>query len=532
MNNLGTSLIAILRLVGQNLLYRKWRIFTEVLLVMLTTFAFIVYGVYLRDDDIFISAEVEPLPISCFDVMVRLLADQRPLQLEEMPAPKFQREPYGYSEAAEISLASGPWGIAEIIGIKPDSLFFSLDEATLQGRKVMNPNEIVLPRSLATKLDLQLGNELAVAFLHYVKPTEIRAFNRQRESYTEMIQSGRIWRAARVLHNTTRTMQLVGIYSSEDMFTPIIGHFDELMEIDGREYGNAFLINYKRETSQLDHLVDWMHDAYPGALIYSESTPSALLRAMNLTNLVARQNLSWHLLLFMFIALYTISLMTFLERRGELASHKTIGWSDMQLNLMLLLEAYLPAIIGLLAAWFAVRLAASRLSFMKVVDEGVLSELFCTIFLGVCLSTLVVALFPLLTTRVASVNQLFFARNIPLRRRRLNYMENGGSMEIYRERIENLRLLQLPTSEDEDVDLLYFKQLGDTVKQGEVIAQLITFGGYNIKEWISPCDGTIVEFSVGGLVAIRPDNVNAVFHPYSNLALERGRQLYEKGLRK
>jgi len=132
--------------------------------------------------------------------------------------------------------------------------------------------------------------------------------------------------------------------------------------------------------------------------------------------------------------------------------------------------------------------------------------------------TLAIAL-PVVTARVATINQLLFSRRIPLASRQIASMEKAQSGLVYRERVENIRIIKLlPPEEAQDV--LMLKSVGDVVKQGEVVAFQETWFGLYILEWIAPCDGTVIAREQSGVIGISPEDKDAPFFPYPSHMLE------------
>ncbi|MGE5653056.1 MAG: M14 family zinc carboxypeptidase, partial [Bacillota bacterium] len=256
---------------------------------------------------------------------------------------------------------------------------------------------------------------------------------------------------------------------------------------------------------QLEQAVEWVQTLFPGDSVLSALTPTQMAR-----KLIGQRNRSgWGLLLlievFVGAAILTINMITFLERRRELAVLKTLGMSNSQISLMLGTEILGATGAGLVIGGQVIRLAGARASWMVEISASSLARLH---LLGAMLSLVATGLavaVPVVMARVAAVNELLFARTIPIARQTVNQVEHTYSWVVERERSEGVRLLRLDLV-DGDFDGILMKSPGDKVKRGEVIASLDTMFGFHRKQWASPCDGRIVEYeAVSGYMVIQPN---------------------------
>jgi hypothetical protein len=135
------------------------------------------------------------------------------------------------------------------------------------------------------------------------------------------------------------------------------------------------------------------------------------------------------------------------------------------------------------------------------ISSGVILTILAIAALGILLVVAISLLIPLATERIASVNQLFFSRTIPIIARSFSAApENREVMQRVNQ--EGVKLVKIPTVEGK-VDCILLRTSG-MVKQGEKLAILESLGGLSIEEWVSPIDGEIVEVNSGGYIVIRP----------------------------
>ena len=470
---------------------------SKALFIAVALVLFVLNSAYRESSAITAAMRLQRVYSPFYDVLVRLEPQQAPLSQAELHTPRFQRRIYDFSEVAQSLWVSGSIGVVELLGLQPESRFFTFNSQQLEGRRPESPGEVALPSNLAQALGFSLGDPLPLFILSGNSPGALQ-------------------------------LTIVGIYEPSGVYNPLLGHLDELRTISGLPYPNVQLMNHLREGVQLEHLVEWLGDAYPGAVLQSALYSQQLALQMQHGALAQGGQLSFFLFLFLGISLYTIAVMTFLERRREYATLKAVGVTGSQLGKQIIGESSCAYLLGIAIGSASLGILRLQLSWIAELTTWSLLQL---LTIAASISVLIIScsfLFPLLTVRVASVSQLLFSRVIPLRRYAQNSMGYKAYPEIvYREHRDNLRFLLLPRDEG-DREVLYFKNLGEDVRQGEVVAQEQEYGGYGITEWEAPCDGTVVELLENGQMGIRPHDPLAPFHQYPSDLLVRGRALAER----
>ena len=122
--------------------------------------------------------------------------------------------------------------------------------------------------------------------------------------------------------------------------------------------------------------------------------------------------------------------------------------------------------------------------------------------------------FPTILAKVATVNQLLFARNIPIVNTHIDHLAKPTGWILYREMQENLHFLRFDMV-DGRLEGVLLKAVGDQVKQGEVIATQEMYFGLRYHEWKSPCDGVVAEYNANsGHMGILPEDPNTPHFPY------------------
>lgn len=483
-----TRFMAVSRLALKNIWRWRWRLVTMFVLVAGSFALFVLYsGMLTVSSQIGVAQTVElKLP---YDLMVIDKGDSPIIRQDKLPIPKFRREILKEGETASALYLKTGIGQLEFLGIEDNSYFFRSEWLT-EGRWLEEPTDLVLPKSLADHNGLQLNDIFS--------------------SYTVLSYGAQI----------AVDFTLVGFYETDyDLEYPLI-KMETANLLLQKDTPNRFFVEYNRQEAELPHLVEWMRSTYPkGVLIYSTVTTdmgTALLKQIF-------QPGHWLLVLiflFMGIGVLTVSFITFLERRRELAVMKSIGVSNMQIVYALGLEQGSAGVAGVGVGILLVLALGQRISWFSSVPPFELNKF---ILQGSFYTLAVMAVsvsFPTILAKVATVNQLLFARNIPILRTDINHLAKPTGWILLREHKENLRFLKLDVV-DGRLEGILLKQEGDKVKKGEVVASQEMYLGMRYHEWCSPCDGEVVEYNMNsGHMAIKPDNPDEPHFPYPAFILQ------------
>ena len=311
------QLSAVTRLALKNMVRWRWRLATIFFLVAGSFSLFVLYSSMLS-----VSAQIGVAQTNAinlpYDLMV-LVEDGAPILPEpDLPIPRFRREILEIGEEAVAITAFTPMGKQEILGIQPDSYFYNKNAEVIQGQWLKKSGDLVLPNELAQRYQIQVGDKIPV-YTVFSEGLQLKA-----------------------------EFTLVGIFEPDyQLAQPLILKQDAL-QLMLRPQANRFMIEYDRSEAELIHLVEWMKTAYPkGTFLYSTVTYEM---ANNVLKQIFQPGQWLLVLIFMFmgIGVLTVSLITFLERRRELAVMKSIGVSNVQIVYALALEQGTAGVIGVL----------------------------------------------------------------------------------------------------------------------------------------------------------------------------------------
>gem|GEM_PF-1513004 len=499
-------------LLQRNLQRSRYRLLLIALLLCSGMTFQVLYSSWLRAEKTNSYITAEDYSTKYFDVMIALQPGVREISLSSYPptpnVPGSTLRPriigeydHGYS-----ALVNGCCGDFELMGLRQSVFFYSFSTEDLLGRRVENEDEIVLPQSLADKGNLLVGQWIEVA---NVPPV-----------------TGRYQRI-------TVSLQIVGIYDDSQLsYRPALTTVDSLRPFISSAAPNRLLYNFDRLTADLGKLVSYLQQVYP----QERFIHSSIARELSLALVGQQQGASaWLMLLFIgfvFITVQTVILLDFLRQRNVFAAMKSIGITNAQISFLYISEHLSSIIAGGSATVLILLYLVQRLEWLQRVGNTALALLFAQSLLAGLIVLLSTLLLPLLTVRVASINQLLFTRTIPLWSVRLDHLDRPSGDLLIREKEDNLRLLLLPVRE-EAPNCMIIKAVGDRVKKGEVIASQEDWFGLLHREWCSFCDGTIESIQNNGLVSIKPLEADTLFYTYheSIVRLEmRHRSLIDKGM--
>ena len=507
------NLLAILQLVQKNI--KRWwgRLSVIVILVMLTTTLSIFYHSMLISEQTKATIEMQRLELP-YDLLVKLPKGTPPLLLNQLPKPldstlmrKTVRsweqnqwkeityevpsvpQSFTYAESAAGGVVETKQGNWEVLGIQADSLFYQDLKMELEGAWLSSPGEIILPQELAQVNQFSLGENI-----------KLRAT-------TET--GNRILREYRV----------VGIFANKyDLEQPLI-LIQDAMTLFSLKVPNRQLLQNNELLTHATGLEQNMSRVYPGASFLYEWIGQN--RMFQLTNAVQSPS-SWVLLLiylFMSFGVLTLSLITFLERRKELAILKSIGARNSMIVILLVMEYAIAAFVGLASSYIALRILIPQFSWYQNLPTGTLTKLSIQNVLVTVFALSLSLLYPILLAKLATVNQLIYKRKIPLITERWDHIAKPTYEHLLIEKTKNVSVLQL---ENEDGKLFgsFLRKPGEHAKKGEVLFIQEKLSGFVYREWISPCDGVIEYDPYSGILTIVPDDPEAERYHYPERILE------------
>lgn len=491
------------KLLLRNMIRWKWRLGLVAFLVAGSITISVLYGSMMHQASELSLNQVKPLHLP-FDVMVILDEGQVPRTSFDFVLGTYRYEETSgvlrgrtvsvpitvqhFENALAVEIQS-PMGIIEVWGIESSKGIFRSDIWNTEGSWPKDHKDIWFPIAYREKYDLNLGDSISVSY-------QDRYGVRTRE-----------------------TLFICGFGSSgSDLERPQVT-LQTAQRMSGHKTPNRQFLN----SLTFDKLTDWnlfflrMEQAYPGSTIIFEQLPQ--VQWQDLMGAIQSPGKWVLLLVFMFlaVAVLTISLMTFLERKQELAILKTLGMSNEQLSVTLFFELLLFGILGY-ALGVVLVIVISQVVWNQTLDQGSIFFLLFTqhgalTFVFFCFAVL----YPLLLAKIASVNQLLYARDIPLWVARYDRVPSPPTDWLQEMNNEHVLMLKLTVVDGKLLSAL-LKNVGEPLKKGEVVAFMYSLAGFYYQEWFSPCDGTIVSFQeTNGKLIIEPDSPDEPIPSYSSI---------------
>jgi len=469
----------ILQLAWKNAVRWKTRIITIALLIGLTGSITLLYNGYVISATNSGMARITPIDTSYFDMLLLLNDDQKVVPQENLPRARYNRNILTSYESSLLVLLATQYGDLQVLGISEGTGFYKDTDG--------NPlpvayGEILLPSAFNRKHDIKPG-------------TTLMTFNED----------------SRGIRRFSATAS--GSYE-QDAYPVALASIDFLRAITEKAPDNVILMRINSDVSTMAHLEEYMNTVYPGATQISNLLPRQLGQSM-LTQAYQPSNfLLVFIYLFMGIGILTIALITFLERRGELATMKSIGVSNNQIVTVFGFEYGLAQVAGVIITWLLGLAIISRMGLFAGTSLAAVSVIIARGNIIALVVLILALLYPILIARAATVNQLLYARTIPLQTIEYNFLVNPTGALVLQEIEENVRVLRLPWLGLSDrFACIVLKQVGDKVKQGEIIASEELMQGNVINNFASICDGTVVAIQ-GALMFIKPDSLGAPRYQY------------------
>ncbi len=454
----------IVKLAQKNLWRWRWRSAAVAGLVALAFGVYILYGGLLLVNRQSGLASIAPLRLPA-DMIIIPDGDRLGRSPGSFPPPQYNRRILEYGEEAVAVTALSRLGEVEFLGIRINSRFFPLDQMRIEGDKLTQKNAILLPQTMADAKGVKIGDRLT---LTAVDKTD----GRRRQG--EFIVAGTFM-------------------ADYDLAQPL-ARIEDLLALKSSANTNRYLIR-KVPECEMVHLVQWMGSIFPKATLLTSDSSLQLGRKIAKEIYQPGYLVLAMIYLFMGIGVLSVTLITLLERRRELAVLKTLGVSNGQVAAIMILEQGASGIVGLGAGGLISQVLGRKLAwFAKLTPSSVNGLAWQGIAWTIAVMYLA-AYLPTLTAKVATVNQLLFARTIPIRTKKINRLVNAYTWLVEREEREGVRILRLDVV-DGQLQGFRLKDAGETVKKGEVVATQERMFGLEYREWCSPVDGKIIEYNV------------------------------------
>lgn len=493
-------------LLLSNLVRWRWRLGLIALLVAVSTSISVLYGGMLQKFHTESIEKVESLDLP-YDIMVILSGKQAPrTQFDNLGTYRYETQGGVYRgrtteipitiQRAEVALAielQTPFGLWEVWGLESGKSSLQSEEFNGDGKFPEARGELWIPASYRKDFELQIGDKIP---LHFVDDYGVK-----KQFQLEICGIGQ---SGYDLQKPQITMESARLISGTNQPNR------QILFSESFKYVNNWPIFNSK-----------MNQMYPGSVYIYEAMPQ--LYWQDLMKAIQSPG-QWVLLLvfvFMAVSVLTISLMTFLERKQELAVLKTLGISNLQLSLVLFFELFIAGVLGFVAGILIVLLFSLMIP-SYLADSGVsVSGLFLKNGLLTLLFFIMAVLYPLLLAKVASVNQLLYAREIPLVVARYDHIISPPMDWIREMQQERVHMLKMTVVDGKSLSVI-LKNTGEKVKTGEVVAFMSSIAGFYYQEWLAPCDGFVSSYeTANGKYVIQPEDSSTPLYPYTGLIQAR-----------
>ena len=428
-------------------------------------------------------ARIVPLEVVNFDMLVLLEGGQEVIPQSNLPRARYGRDLLSSYESCLLLNVASQYGDLPLLGIPENSTFFPAAFPQENNRQEnLTGGRIIVPATFAARNGLQIGDPLDICY----------DTSRGQQRFT---------------------LQISGIIS-EDAYPVALTSYSWLQQESGESRSNAVLIWQNTTDADMSHLEEYMASVYPRATRICSLLPQQLGGTMLAQAFRPGNLLLIFIYLFMGIGVLTIALVTFLERRGELATLKSVGVSNKQMVYLFGMEYGLAELAGVTITWLVGFGLISKISIFAHIGNGEISGMILSGNLIALIVLLLSLVYPVGIARIATVNQLLYARTIPLQTLEFDHLLSPTGALALQEIEDNVRIVRVPWRGISDVyDCIVLKQVGDRVKQGEIIASEELMQGSIINNFASICDGTVIALR-GPLIYIKPDTDDAPRYLY------------------
>lgn len=491
-NTLNDYRSAIKSLLVKNIWRWRWRLSLVAFLVTGTLTIAVLYGSIIRQESTGSLEQIQSLDLP-FEAMVILKNNQPVKDLTSFEIGTYIRTVAdkntwaGYKNIYETcvitsylnllsTIVQSPLEEIEIWGLEQIEEYFKLGNWNLEGEIPTDSTDLWIPTGYKEQYHLNIGDEIQLTY-----------FN----NYNVKI---------------SKTFVICGFGSGGyDLETPIVT-ISAAQSIANQTMPNIQLLTIPNlyDMNDFSRFIDRMESIYPESNLVFGQSPQELWKSL----MGAVQSPSYWVImlvfLFLSIAVLTISLMTFFERKRELAVLKAIGVSNGQVGFAVFSEYFLSGLTGYVSG-IVIVFVVTRIFWGE--DTGIaimLPQLFLRYGLYTLAFFILAVLYPILIVRIASVNQLLFSRSIPLVVKQHTCILNPSADWKQEMQENNVYMHKLVVADGKLLSSL-LKYPEETVKKGEVVAIMTSHAGFYYQEWLSPCDAEIVSFDVNnGKLVFKP----------------------------
>lgn len=279
---------------------------------------------------------------------------------------------------------------------------------------------------------------------------------------------------------------------------------ERLLVYTGEEQKNTSFL-YEQGRFEKTVAINYLKRLHPLAEVQDNQTEQSLGGMIVNSSYRGVTQLQIALVMFITLAFLTSRMLSFMDGRKTLAILKTAGLKSKEVAGYIAAEALFTPILGtalgLVTGCLALRVLAQRGTGLALSTSVLVAAVS-----GVIPAMLVGVFVPSRLARVATVIELLFGRSIPLYHDTVTSITRRYPvLEQYIARGAHFVKLE---SVDGQFEGIIFRQLGDTVKRGEVIAHGTSWWGLKVTEYVSPLDGFIVYYQQEtGVIGIGPEDM-------------------------
>lgn len=314
----------------------------------------------------------------------------------------------------------------------------------------------------------------------------------------------------------TLTVTLADAYESSPAAAALLISEQWYAQVSGMSGFNRFYYDMPRDLS-LAAAQSFLYRFYPGSTIKDRYQPAALARQAIADTYSGGSGLVTLLFVFLALGVLTALLLSFLDSKRELSVLKSLGLTPRELSGLFFGSGLVTAALGIAAA-FGLTFGSVALLNARGVRLPLARQELTTMLIWIGVAYLLAIAVPAGLARKATVNQLLYDQAIPLISTQVRGLR--GKHPIYEERIaKGWQVVRLPVT-DGVFEGFVFKQVGDRVKTGEVLAYVPGWWGLTYTEFVAAIDGTVgLWFPEAGFLGVKPERETDVV-PVSYLQTE------------
>lgn len=290
-------------------------------------------------------------------------------------------------------------------------------------------------------------------------------------------------------------------YASSPVTAALLVPADWLQQITGDQGYNRFFYDLRSDVS-LQAAQTFLSRFYPQAFLLDRYRPADLARQAVSDTYSSGSGLVTLAFLFLCLGVLTALLLSFLDSKRELSVLKSLGLTPRELWGLFFVSGVITALLGI---GTAVGLSYGVITVLH--SRGVLlplaSDQLPVMLIWVTIAYLLAVGVPAGFARRATVNQLLLDQPIPMLSNQVHGLR--GNHPVYADRLaRGWQIVRIPVV-DGVLEGFIFKQVGDQVKKGEVMAYLPGWWGLTYTEYVATIDGTVgLWLPDAGFLGVKP----------------------------